>query len=154
MVDHLTDGANSTSTRTRIDTFLVDTSFVQSTLVGWDAFRSATWWTTNKSWYTRAHSLSVNFSALTVRSARWRVTRILRNFWWYLLATNEGVSLITEQTSARWNVVDYWAFCVLSASSRTWIYALLSYTSFISRTIVVEDTFRSTSNIRISLVLC
>jgi len=68
VVYDLTLGANSTSSRARVSTFLIATCFVLWTLVTCNTFRSAGGRRANIPRDTRTYSLSVSFAALRVGS--------------------------------------------------------------------------------------
>jgi hypothetical protein len=80
VIDHLTVGIESASSRARIGAFLIDTSFVLGTFGTDNAFRSTTGRTSSIIRQTRTNGLSVYFAALTVRSAWTRLTRIFGCF--------------------------------------------------------------------------
>lgn len=62
-----------------IYTFLINTCLTEWTLCTCYTFRSTSRWAANKTWYTWANCLTINFSALTVSPTRWWGTRIFRN---------------------------------------------------------------------------
>lgn len=81
MINDITYGSRSTSTDTRIDTFLVVTSFSQGTLEAYYTFGPTCGWIASIARYTWTNCLSVWLSTLTIRSTWWRVTWILDSNW-------------------------------------------------------------------------
>lgn len=77
MIDYCTFGSNTTSSGARITTFLIGARFVKRTVRVYSTFWSAGWGTSYIIWNTRAHSLAIDFSTLTIRPTRWRLARIL-----------------------------------------------------------------------------
>lgn len=152
MVDYLANCTKTASAWTRIYTFLVDASFVERTFGAGYTFGSTCWRTTNVAYYARANCLTVYCFALTVRSARGWLTWVYcyrcRNW----RAENKSISNITRDTGTNWNVINYCTFCILSASTRTRIFAFVSDASFSPRTITIENTFRPATLIGITLI--
>jgi len=84
VVLHCAMGSNSTSVGARISTLLLSASLVQGTLGADHALRSAARRGANIGRQARAHSLFVDFSALTVWSTRgWRTGISFRPWWHY-----------------------------------------------------------------------
>lgn len=79
MIDYYTLRCDATSTDTRVSTFLIGASLVEWTVRINSTFWSTGWRTTDIIWYTRANSLTVDFSALAVRTARCWMARILND---------------------------------------------------------------------------
>jgi len=68
-------------------------------------------------------------------------------------AIDERITYVAGWTGADRNMIYHIASCVLTAYSRTRIFALILQTSFIARAFRIEDTLRTTSFIRITDVL-
>jgi len=78
MVENFTSSIKTAGSRTRVNTFLIDTGSVLRTFGTDYAFRSAAWRWADESRQTRTYCLSVNIATLWIGSAWWRLTRILR----------------------------------------------------------------------------
>lgn len=174
VVDYSTFCADSTSSETRISAFLIATGLILWTVRVDSAFWPTCRRTSNISRYARANSLTIDFSALTVLTARWGVARILlngcymrdfkilsiwRNYYKSIYkrtlirsAFDKSVASHTSGTAAHWHVIDNVTNGILSTSTRTRINAFVSNTSFVTRTIRIEDTFWTTSCVWIALV--
>jgi hypothetical protein len=70
VIDNLTSSSYSTGSRTRIYTFLIDTSLIERTFWAGNTLRSASWWTADITGYARTYSLFIYFPALTIRATR------------------------------------------------------------------------------------
>ena len=82
MVYDLTSRTDATCSRTRISAFLIATCFILRTFIACDTLRSTCWRASNISWYTRTHSLSIDFTTLRIRTTgRW-LTWICFNRCW------------------------------------------------------------------------
>ena len=69
------------------------------------------------------------------------------------LTLHQGISFETRRTSTHWYVRDNFTNCILCASFKwAWIDAFASQASLIPRTVRVQNAFRSTTNIGISLI--
>lgn len=113
MINDLTFCIYSTSSRTRINTFLIGASFVKITIGTNSTFRSTRRWRAQKSLQTRTNSLAIIFSTTTVRSTWRRTTWIYVNdFHW--AALSESVSCHSRWTSAHRNVIVDIANCALT----------------------------------------
>jgi hypothetical protein len=66
---------------------------------------------------------------------------------------NKCISTHSCRTRAHWSVIYHIANSVLSTCSRTRINAFISDTRLVSRAIIAYDTFRSTTRVRIALIL-
>lgn len=82
MAHYNTFRSDSTSTDTRISTFLIGTGFGKWTIRIHSAFWSTCWRTSNIIRYTRAYSLAIDFSALTIWTARRWMAWILNDRSW------------------------------------------------------------------------
>jgi len=80
MLHNHTFGSDSTGANTRVTTLLIGTCFGEWTIRVYSTFRATSWRTSYIVRYTRAHSLAIDFPALTVRSTRWWMARILNNW--------------------------------------------------------------------------
>jgi len=173
MINNLTYSSYSTCSRTWIFTLLITTSFILITIR-----ISSTFWSTQRRWpdviwYTWTYSMIINFSTLTIRSTRWRVAWInlslnyinkyLINYCidlilynWYItfnwLALKESISRHFVRASTHRYMIIYITNSILSTNSRTRIFTFIFYTSFLLRTVIIYNTFRSTSHVRISLI--
>lgn len=56
-------------------------------------------------------------------------------------ASNEGVSLVVGRATADGSVIENLTLRVVCTSTRTRVYALLIFASFVERTIGANDTF-------------
>ena len=173
MISDLTNCIDSTSTRTRIYTFLVIAGFVLWTFWACDTFWSTSRRSTNISGHTRANCLSIDLTALRIGSTRRRLTRIDFNrswsTWMFIFRAlrhietdsihtlvrwtlNKSISTHSRRTRTHWNVIDHITDSILTTWTRARINTFVPDTRFISRTVVIYDTFRSTHWIRIALV--
>lgn len=77
MINYATFSCDTTCAWTWISALLIWTSFVLLAVRADNAFWSTRWWASNIARYTGTHCLAVDLSALTILSARRRVTWIL-----------------------------------------------------------------------------
>mgnify|MGYP005986239237 CR=1 len=75
------------------------------------------------------------------------------NFTWYLGAKYERIAGVALNARTSGYVVNDRAFSVLTAGAWARVYTLVSNARLISRTVGVENTFGSTSSVRIALIL-
>lgn len=59
-------------------------------------------------------------------------------------ASNERITLMVGRATANGCMIEHLAFRVISTDSRTRVYALLVFASFVERTIRADNTFRMT----------
>jgi hypothetical protein len=84
VVDSFAPSIETTWSRTRINTFEINTGSVLGTFRTCNTFRSTTWWTTNVSWQAWTYSLRIHIPTLAVWPTRWWTTRInFFNNWCY-----------------------------------------------------------------------
>lgn len=74
-------------------------------------------------------------------------------FLWNDATVSERISGISNNTSTRWQMIDWLALGVCSTRAWARILAFVVYASLVRRTIRVESTFWSTAFIRISNVV-
>lgn len=67
------------------------------------------------------------------------------------VAISKWITSVTQFTTAYWNMIDYIAVGIKTTSSWTRILTLVSYTGTVGWTIGIDNTFRSTIFIRISI---
>lgn len=72
---------------------------------------------------------------------------------WYQVANSESVSSETLITCAHGDVVSDKTIGVKTARSKTWIHTLIFYASLFSAAIIVEDAFRPTAVVWITMIL-
>lgn len=101
--------------------------------------------------------MAVDVATLTVRSAGRRGTRFRYDSlgWCCGLrrAAHERIADESLRTNASRNMVNHGAFGKLAAHSRTGVLAFASYTGLVGSAVRAKDAFRTTSFIRISLVI-
>lgn len=71
VIDHLTASLNAAGTGAGIHALAIDTGLQGRALAGNDTFGATLWWGSNEAFQARAHSMSVDITALTVRTT-WR----------------------------------------------------------------------------------
>lgn len=81
VVDDLTFGIDSASSRARVAAFLIATSLILRTFIASHTFGTTSWRGSNVSRYARANCLAVDLSALRVGTARRGLTWVLRLEW-------------------------------------------------------------------------
>ena len=148
-------GIVSTRARTRINTLLILTSFIASTIGISDTFRSARRWTGHIARKTRANRLIVYFATLTVRATRRWSTAVVffhRRLLNDRSALNERISFGASWTCAHRKMivnVTNGVWCASCALTR--IDTLVSNTGLVSWTIAVQNTLRSALRVWITV---
>jgi hypothetical protein len=95
VLDDLAIGVKTTSSGTRITTFLIYACLIESTFRTDNTFRSTTWWTSDIIGQARANGLAVGFTTLTVGATRGRLTRVGRSI--FLNGCKTRSELLIEQ---------------------------------------------------------
>lgn len=175
MINDLATCIFATSAWTRILTFLIHTSLILCTFRWYNAFGPAVWCLTNIVRQTRTDSMAVNFTTLTIRSTRWRYARlnilfwtekwivyndrrirvigyILTRWWRWFVTSTKWITGIAFQASTTWCMFDHMTESVLTAHSRTRIFTFIVQTSSVRWTIVICDTFWSTTTVWITII--
>lgn len=153
VIDNFASGIDSTRTWTRIYTFLIYASSGSWTLGANNTFRSARGWAANVGFQAGAHSMIINIATLTIWSTWRRTAGILLRYWFWLFsnsAMSERIAGVARWTRTNWNMIYDITTSILSASTRAWINALISYASFISAAFCTNNTLRSAGFIWIS----
>lgn len=70
MIDDLASCVLTTRARTWIFAFLIDARHILTTFRTDNTLGTTIWGTTDKIWQTRAHGMIVQFTALTIQTAR------------------------------------------------------------------------------------
>lgn len=71
---------------------------------------------------------------------------------WRFMTWDRWIANESRKTCARRSMICYVTFGIDSTNTRTWVYTFLVDTSFGFGAICIEDTFRTTFNIRISFI--
>lgn len=85
MIDNVTLSINTTSINTRIYTFPIDASFIITTVITANAFRTTIRWSTFKSWKTTAGRRIIFYLTLRIWTTWRRLTRIYRYWCFYFV---------------------------------------------------------------------
>lgn len=126
MVFDSTHCKRSTSSNTRIGTFLIYACKILGAFGIYHTFWSTTGWTTRILWQTWAHSLLINFSTLTVWSARRRLTWI-HVLWDY--GFNENITQLWIVYKAFFLCVKYLTFISHNVAVTIWVTTVSENTS-------------------------
>ncbi len=124
VIDDLTFGINTAGSGARINAFLIGARFVQITIWADGTFGPARWRCANETLQTRTYGLIVVFSTSTIRTAWWRLARILMSHN-NCSTLNECIARHSHRTAAYWNMVVNMANGLLPTESRTWIPAFV-----------------------------
>ena len=139
---------HSTWTWAWISAFACDASFCRVTVSINNAFWTAVWWRSNKVLQTWTGRLVSYRMTIWIGPTWWRYAWVGRlgcwRWWRCLVASCKRISCKTWWTAADWIVVYNFTPSTNATCSRTWICALVSVTSTILRTVIVDYTFRST----------
>lgn len=162
----VTNSILTTSSWTRINTFVSRTCLVSWTIIIDDTFWSTA--TIVRITLIFRWTWTYSIQTLSVRTTRWWITRVIKSWffcyakclvWEWIrlerkvdsltwggfgIATCEGVSSVTFSTRTNWCVIDDIAICIDTAWTRTRISTFLLNASFIAWTFWVYWTFRST----------
>lgn len=71
---------------------------------------------------------------------------------WKIIAHYKCISCKSSSTAAHRDMINHGTLCILPTCSRARIQTFISYTSFVSGAIITENTFGSTSRIRVTLI--
>jgi hypothetical protein len=147
VINDLTVCVQSASSWTRIQTFIFDASFIRGTVRVEGTFGSATFiGIADVFWKTSTSSRSVLFPTDGVSSTRGWHTRCWSWLHWghhFLQTLNKRISFVARYADTVRRVTDDATFGVLSARSRTRVFAFLVDTSQVVCTFAVADTFWS-----------
>lgn len=154
MIDDYTLSSNAASSGAGIYTFPIVAGHVGGTVGTDNTLGSTIWRCVQISRETRTDSLVLYLSALAVRPARRRIARVFRYRFVYRGAYYEGVAGHFRRASADRYVISDGAQGIHAADSEiARIPTLALNASPVSRTIGIQNTFRTTSKVRISLIL-
>jgi len=150
----MTFSTNATCSRARISAFLITTCFTQNAIGINRTFWTASWWRSDIPSYTGTHTLLIYFLTNTVWTTWWRRTWILYHWFlkYYLVTCNKCISSHSRWTMAHWYMIINFTNCIISTSAYTWIDTFIFHTGFIFSTIFIQNTFRATSTVGITLI--
>ena len=153
MVGHLAPGVVATYTRAWVDTLLVDAGGQMVAVRADHALRATGWGDSLVGGKTRAHTHSVDFSVLTVWStgvpSAW--IQVCFNWGWrYECTGRQRVTVVAAITCADGVVIPDGALSIAPTGSWARVPALLLHTGQVVGALGVDQTFRPTTNIRVS----
>lgn len=82
-------------------------------------------------------------------SAHTQTFKLQTSIW---LTRHKRISGHTRWTNTNWNMICNFAYCILSTYSWAWIDAFIFQTRLIVWTLLIDNTFRPTADIRIAVI--
>jgi hypothetical protein len=158
VIDNLAPSVETAASSTRFFAFVIAAGLGRGAFGVDDALGSAVGWRSDVLGLARAHGLSVDLSALAVRSAgRWiaRIDnrRLSDRSLGHRSAGAEWISLVALKASAHRHVILDVADGVLAASSRARVLALILDAGAIGGAVRAEYTLGATAFVRIAVVV-
>lgn len=153
VVGHLAPGVVATDTWAWVYTLLVDAGGQMVAVRADHALRAAGRGDSLVRGKTGAHTHSIDFSVLTVWSTGVPSTWVQVCFnwgWWYECTGRQRVTVVAAITCADGVVIPDGALSIASTGSRARVPALLLHTGEVVGALGVNQTFRPTTNIRVS----